>query len=448
MALRWLGSADEILHHVRICLRRAGRTVYLPLMHKLIARVPGPVWLRGIAMVVGGAFLASVGCAGEAEQSRVDGTPMNNGSQAGNGSSAGGSGSGGVDIPADDDTGTLGGGFVGPAMQASDEPIPEEEVCVSIEATAEPVPVDLYVMLDQSVSMAEMTTAGGTRWDAVTNAISSFVADDRAAGIGVGIDYFGIGFDSVANCDPSHYADPDVGIDLLPDNRDALLESLGGALGPASNSRTPTYAALEGALQYASEHAAQLEEDGSNRQTAVLLASDGFPTECEQSLAAISTLSADAYAATPPVITHMIALTEGEANARAIAEAGGGQSFIITDMEDVAQRFLDAMLSITTTNIPCSHVIERETEDGGLLRIDSLRANVFYTPNSTGQQLQLPQRADRTACRGTMEGGYYFDDPSDPTQVVLCDRSCQELGAGELDILLTCVEDDGMGPIE
>jgi hypothetical protein len=358
------------------------------------------------------------------------GRPLDpSGNSAGNG--GGGSGS----------TGEFGSGGFGPSG-GNQTPITQEEICQTMTAEAEPVAVDMYVILDQSVSMAETTASGGTRWDAVTAAIGSFVNDARSNGIGVGIDYFGIGADPEANCDAANYADPDVGIGELPGNRDALLTSLSDALGPQTATLTPTYAALDGALQYAAAHAADLAAADSNRLTMVLLATDGFPTQCEQSLPAISALAEAAYTADSSVITNVIALTEGEANARAIAEQGGGKSFIIRADEDVAQRFLDAMLSITLSNIPCDYEIDRGVTDAGAtVEINSTRAQVNFESAATGART-LPRRDNSVDCAASGGDGFYFDREVDPTRVILCEDTCAQIGAGTLTINLTCVEDD------
>jgi len=396
------------------------------------------------AFAIGAAGCDSAAADGSSLPNTPGGSTVDPAGQAGTGGT--GSGTNDPDAPA---LGTGSGSSdpndlaLGPAGGNS-TPITPEEICQTMTAVATPAAVDMYIILDQSISMAEPTVSGGTRWDAVTAAISSFVANDSANGIGVGIDYFGIGYDTEQNCDPSHYADPDVPIAELPGNRTALQTSLADALGPQSSSRTPTYAALDGALQYATAHATELQAAGSDRLTFVLLASDGFPTECEQSLAAIAGLASAARAADPPVFTHMIALTEGEANARAIADAGGGKSFIITADADVSQSFLNAMLSITTSNIPCNYNIDRGSVDSGLIEINSHRAAVSFN-SALGGSSPLVRRDNRLDCEAAGGLGYYFDREIDPTQVVLCEDTCAEIGAGTLTLNLTCI-DNGDDP--
>ena len=62
--------------------------------------------------------------------------------------------------------------------------------CAGDQHTAELIPLDVYVMLDRSLSMNAATASGQSKWDAITSALESFVADPESEGIGVGIQYF------------------------------------------------------------------------------------------------------------------------------------------------------------------------------------------------------------------------------------------------------------------
>ena len=53
---------------------------------------------------------------------------------------------------------------------------------------AEPVPPDLYVVMDSSLSMNELTTAGPSKWAAVKTAMGNFFK--TTSGLGVGLKYF------------------------------------------------------------------------------------------------------------------------------------------------------------------------------------------------------------------------------------------------------------------
>ncbi|MBN4050387.1 hypothetical protein JYT28_01395, partial [Desulfobulbus sp. AH-315-M07] len=53
------------------------------------------------------------------------------------------------------------------------------------------LPLDMYLMLDRSLSMNEETVVPGvTKWQAVTQALTEFAADSESNGLGVGIQYF------------------------------------------------------------------------------------------------------------------------------------------------------------------------------------------------------------------------------------------------------------------
>ncbi len=52
------------------------------------------------------------------------------------------------------------------------------------------LPLDLYLMLDTSGSMTEMTSTNVTKWAAVKSALTGFVNDPASSGIGVGLQYF------------------------------------------------------------------------------------------------------------------------------------------------------------------------------------------------------------------------------------------------------------------
>jgi hypothetical protein len=56
---------------------------------------------------------------------------------------------------------------------------------------AEMLPLDMYLMIDRSLSMIEDTSvAGTTKWDAVVQALTAFANDGDSVGIGVGLQYF------------------------------------------------------------------------------------------------------------------------------------------------------------------------------------------------------------------------------------------------------------------
>jgi len=105
-----------------------------------------------------------------------------------------GTGSGGMTGTA----GTSGGGTMGTAgtgpgfdagFDLSGADHPGDGVCSASSTPAEPVPLDLYVLMDSSLSMNE-TTSTGTKWGDVRIAMKGFFESQSSAGLGVGLKYF------------------------------------------------------------------------------------------------------------------------------------------------------------------------------------------------------------------------------------------------------------------
>lgn len=67
---------------------------------------------------------------------------------------------------------------------------PELVGCATDQKKATPLPLDLYVMLDESGSMATQVAAGLSKDKAVKDALDAFVVDPGSAGIGMGLQFF------------------------------------------------------------------------------------------------------------------------------------------------------------------------------------------------------------------------------------------------------------------
>ena len=83
------------------------------------------------------------------------------------------------------------------------------ETCAGLNFEVESIPLDIYVMFDQSGSM--LNDVGGlTRLQAVQLAVATFLRDQNSAGIGVGIGYFGFQPIGHVSCDANVYEKADV----------------------------------------------------------------------------------------------------------------------------------------------------------------------------------------------------------------------------------------------
>ncbi len=89
----------------------------------------------------------------------------------------------------------LDGGFNvdGGALEVDPGDGPLGDACIGVSSEAKQIPLDMYVMYDQSGSMDEKTGMGGsspTKWSAAKTAFFAFLADPASSGLGVGIQYF------------------------------------------------------------------------------------------------------------------------------------------------------------------------------------------------------------------------------------------------------------------
>ncbi len=312
------------------------------------------------------------------------------------------------------------------------------DACAGDEYKADAEPVDLFIMLDQSVSMSNPVGTGGNIWQAVVGAIKTFVDDPASAGIRVGLQYFGLpatggGACGVA-CNPAAYSTAEVAIADLPGVAGAIKSSL-DAHGPSNF--TPTGPALAGALMHAKAHAAL----NPDRLTVVVLATDGYPavpSQCDpcgppESLNEIRAEAEAAAKTDPKVLTFVIGIG-GVANLNGIAASGGtGKAFLIDTSGNVGADFAQAMRSIATTPLSCEFAIPRP-DDGGLLQPNLV--NVRFTPPG-GTPQTIPRVSGPGGCNNGQQG-WFYDDPGTPSKITLCDETCDTLGAGTLQILLGC----------
>ncbi len=112
-------------------------------------------------------------------------SPTGSGGTSGAGASAGSAGSTGSA-----GSGNSGGGSTGNSSGGVDANISADAACATSSAGAEPVPLDLYFLMDSSKSMLDATGAGTTKWAAVSSALDTFFNDSGSAGLGVALKYF------------------------------------------------------------------------------------------------------------------------------------------------------------------------------------------------------------------------------------------------------------------
>lgn len=341
--------------------------------------------------------------------------------------------------------------------------------CASAVGKADLLPLDIYVMLDQSGSMGEPVAGGGTKWGAVTQALTTFVNQPGLDGVSIGIEYFGLGgncgvFDLCSvdadcpvgcskcvgadpaqgtkgfcnsatqgqdSCSAADYAQPEVEIAPLPGVGPAIVTSM-SQHHPGSG--TPTSAALQGAI----DHGYAWAKAHPFHVTTVLLATDGQPSVCDTSIANIEQIAAAGAAKTPSVTTFVVGVGSSLAALNGIAHAGGSNKATIVDTtQDVAAQFLAALGTVRST-VACSYAIPAPTSGAG--PVDYAAVNVQFAPAGGKPAVVIPEVTDKTHCP-LQSGGWYYDDPQNPQQIVLCQATCAHLGAygpGQVEVVLGC----------
>jgi von Willebrand factor type A domain-containing protein len=305
------------------------------------------------------------------------------------------------------------------------------EACNGVSVEAEAVPVDVFVMMDRSQSMGLAVTGSSlTRWQALHEAVQSFTEAPGAAEIRAGIGFFSLsgGRDDALDCDSNAYAEPSVPIGLIsdvgPDLAAAMDDLTPGGL-------TPTVPALRGAISYARSWA----QDNPGRATTVVLVTDGFPTQCDNDPDQISQAARSGYESPEHIRTFVIGVGDvAKFNLDNYARAGGTKSAYLTDAGDVTATFVQALNNITNRALACEYQLP-PPPDG--MKLDSEKVQVTYTP-SAGSAEEVPSIPSFAACARNPNGGWYYDDPDQPSKITVCPCTCARLQAGRVDVTLGC----------
>lgn len=325
----------------------------------------------------------------------------------------------------------------------AEQVVVEEQVTIEEEVT-ERVPVALYVMLDQSASMAVL-------WPDAVRSIEQFVQDPMSDGIEVALGYFPVDDSDCAAGTP--YDTPEVPLGSLPGHAQAVIDNL--AKHRASGAGTPTEGALRGVTSFCEGYR---EAHPDTRCVAVLI-SDGAPTDqrgtCAVDHATLTGVAGSSFA--KGVMTYTVGLKGADFMLLdAIAEAGGtdcdpDSATAACDVTAGADRLVEALRSIrdevvtvVTRTETVTHVVETPLpcawqlpEPGVGQSLDFDRVNV---------QLSSPSRTPLTLGRvdvmaACAENGWYYDDNGQPTHIIACPETCQTIEAtpqATIDILLDC----------
>ncbi|HVY39844.1 MAG TPA: vWA domain-containing protein [Polyangia bacterium] len=304
---------------------------------------------------------------------------------------------------------------------------PDFTACGGAYYQGQALPLDVFVMFDESGSMATMDDGKVMRIDAVRAAVDQFLEDPGSAGVGVGIGYFGTQPLSCActSCDAKDYATPAVPIGALPAAAPALQASL-GAQQPTGE--TPTGAAIRGACTYTTAHRAAV----PGHAAVILLVTDGIPQApltthaggCDPTLADAVSAAQSCFAGATPIRTYVLGVGPSLDNLNQIAAAGGTAHAYLVESAGTAG-VLQALGAIRQdAMIPCAMALPKAA-NGGI--VDPGTVNLVYADRScaftTLRYVKTPGACD------AQSGGWHYDDPSNPAGIELCPASCAAVGA-------------------
>jgi hypothetical protein len=242
-------------------------------------------------------------------------------------------------------------------------------------------------------------------------------------------------------CLESNYDTPVVAFGALPANSVAINTALASKK-PFGG--TPTVAALTSAEKKAYEYALA----NAGHTVAIVLVTDGLPTQCSGTIDNVSALAKVGADAKPKIRTFVIGVfsaaeqanpqKDPQGNLDKIAAAGDtGKAFIVGVNANTTKDFIAAMSQVRGKALPCEYNVPQP--DGGIP--DYAKVNVRHTaPNGT--KVVYPNVANAAAC-GT-GGGWYFDTPpsagAPPGKIILCPATCNEANTagGQVDVVLGC----------
>ena len=369
-----------------------------------------------------------------------------------NGSGASGSG-GTVTFFGDNDASFDAAGLDG-AFVYNPGPIVEPDACADGTVSADPLPIDMYVMLDHTGSM---TDAGDCDWDLVNgptedtkwcnaaHALGKYFTSVESTDHRAALQFMTAGPRSAAICPAggnNPHSDAAVGLTLLPDNETTGELILALDLGaPTPGRGTQIESALNGIADYTLANRAE------GRTMIGVLITDGEPSggggdNCNDDIDDLALIASNHFDATG-IRTFIIGMTGANTSQIETMAVGGGgpehsnfclggspcHHWSVGDGDPTA--FVEALQAIQQSVVGCTFSVP--TTDDGIVDLDT--AKVQFTP-STGEPAEELVEADSAVACGS-NNGYYIDGNGD---IALCDTTCNRVGdTSKIDIALTCL---------
>jgi hypothetical protein len=317
-------------------------------------------------------------------------------------------------------------GAAGGARSQADALLNPDVACVVQKQDSRPIPTDIFIMLDKSISMncpatdatcdvSPSSTPPPTRWTAVTAGIGNFVKTDTNAGIGVGLSLFDYAADT-SMCVPQNYVNSAIPIKALPAAGAAVLNRI-AATRPGGV--TPTLWALEGAIMYVRQYMAE----NPGKSAAVVFVTDGMPNSplCPSTVQAAADVAQAAFLETPSIETYVVGMG-ATATLDQIALAGSGATRHYIDANGDPATALRDLLKLVSQPIACDYPIPTTSA-----RLNYDAVDVQTRASVADPTITLKYVTSASDC--TAAPAWYYDEPppGTPTKITLCPSACDPL---------------------
>lgn len=302
--------------------------------------------------------------------------------------------------------------------------------CVAQPYTAQPPPLVLYLMIDRSGSMSDSTGTGVSKWQALGQALNSFLDSPPLASLSVAAQLFPQPDGEI--CSPDAYAFPLINLAPVKTVKGAVT-SMMASWEPGGS--TPTAPALQGAIDQARRWA----RDQPKSTVAVVLATDGQPSSCEPiDAAGLSVIAAEGARAStgkpaiPTFVIGMLGTNDFQSGALglldAIAQSGNtGSATLVNASSDLAQQMNAALRAVATRSVECSFEIPSTIN-----KVDDLSLVNVRIESASCDARRLSYIPWKQSCAG--DGWTYDTDPDLgvlPGKIQLCSLSCERYRNGD-----------------
>lgn len=344
-----------------------------------------------------------------------------------------------------------GGGAFDDVERPSDAMLNAETACAQASGQAQLQPIDMFVILDHTGSMAPdcpLGSTGTSLWCRATNALSTYFKSPSSKDNAAALQFFNLN----SQCDGSGH-----GVSAVPGGATGYVTLPSTAFdtaldndSPAGGFGTRTEAAIRGLTTFTSN--AQNRRAG--RTTIGIIVTDGDPTDCDTNPTHLSNLLQAHFAATG-VRTFLVGMTGADdATLEAIA-AGGNAPPHPTNTSGLTGTcgssaspcrhwnvgngngnvLVEALKAIQASAVGCT--LQMPKLDAGT--IDPGQVKVEYSTQGTMPAQELTRVTGAAAC---VSSGFYYDDNTNPTTVNLCPQICSTVQAdpsAKINVLFGCV---------